>query len=360
MPIEKAIDFVILNVDDPAITNSFLEKEFKNKAQSTKNLVKNFKKVGDLYCYLSRFNKKPLPGENHIYDRFKSLGLKTYEDIYPEFQEKFKNELDDITVIDDFVIGEYYTSWDIAIFAKSYNCQNGIYLIGDEPNYKAIFLKCTFGDGDYANEWIEKNQLLKYYLYGQTNQQTGKKVYNVDHKYNRVLINSSINNIPIYIFMRNSKNDAFKLNGIFEYVKLHREADNSMWSELSKINSLEVNKKITSDEYDLELDKEVKKSRSLPKEERRKRLAEANKIPEKIQASECTTFKRNPDVIAEVLENANGYCGYCKNYAPFIRRSDNTPYLEVHHIVHLAKGGEDSVENAVALCPNCHRKAHFE
>ena len=27
-------------------------------------------------------------------------------------------------------------------------------------------------------------------------------------------------------------------------------------------------------------------------------------------------------------------------------------------IVELSKGGEDTVENAVALCPNCHRKMH--
>ncbi|OOL15317.1 hypothetical protein BXQ27_32765, partial [Klebsiella aerogenes] len=25
----------------------------------------------------------------------------------------------------------------------------------------------------------------------------------------------------------------------------------------------------------------------------------------------------------------------------------------------LSNGGEDSVENAIALCPNCHRQAHF-
>ncbi|HXU34436.1 MAG TPA: HNH endonuclease [Thermoanaerobaculia bacterium] len=32
--------------------------------------------------------------------------------------------------------------------------------------------------------------------------------------------------------------------------------------------------------------------------------------------------------------------------------------MEVHHRIRLAYGGEDTVENAVALCPNCHREAH--
>jgi 5-methylcytosine-specific restriction endonuclease McrA len=29
-----------------------------------------------------------------------------------------------------------------------------------------------------------------------------------------------------------------------------------------------------------------------------------------------------------------------------------------HHVKQLAHGGEDTVENAIAVCPNCHRKAH--
>uniref|UniRef100_UPI003D06D395 HNH endonuclease n=1 Tax=Alcaligenes faecalis TaxID=511 RepID=UPI003D06D395 len=63
--------------------------------------------------------------------------------------------------------------------------------------------------------------------------------------------------------------------------------------------------------------------------------------------------------MAEVLERASGSCEACKEPAPFKRKSDGTPYLEVHHRIQLAHGGEDTVENAIALCPNCHRKAHF-
>ena len=41
-----------------------------------------------------------------------------------------------------------------------------------------------------------------------------------------------------------------------------------------------------------------------------------------------------------------------------IAQAGGTPYLEVHHRVPLAENGEDTVKNAVAICPNCHRKAH--
>ena len=34
------------------------------------------------------------------------------------------------------------------------------------------------------------------------------------------------------------------------------------------------------------------------------------------------------------------------------------PYLETHHIEWLSKGGEDTIDNTVALCPNCHRRMH--
>jgi 5-methylcytosine-specific restriction enzyme A len=72
-------------------------------------------------------------------------------------------------------------------------------------------------------------------------------------------------------------------------------------------------------------------------------------------------FDRNPDVVAEVLERAAGFCEdkECRRAAPFKRRTDRTPYIEVHHRVPLAEGGPDTVENAIALCPNCHRKAHY-
>ena len=90
---------------------------------------------------------------------------------------------------------------------------------------------------------------------------------------------------------------------------------------------------------------------------RRARLAKAPKQPQAVAAT-TTLYVRNPDVVAEVLYLASGRCNRCRQDAPFLRR-DGTPYLEVHHIVPLSHGGIDAVENAEAVCPNCHRKAHF-
>lgn len=91
--------------------------------------------------------------------------------------------------------------------------------------------------------------------------------------------------------------------------------------------------------------------------QRRARLASAPKLPRRIETT-TTVFERNPDVVAEVLERAAGNCEACLKHAPFFRRSDGSAYLEVHHRTPLARGGEDTVANAIALCPNCHRAAH--
>ena len=96
----------------------------------------------------------------------------------------------------------------------------------------------------------------------------------------------------------------------------------------------------------------------IDSEARRKRLSVTQTKP-KINIVQITSFERNPDVVAEVLERASGICECCKKNAPFFKKSDGTPYLEVHHKIPLALGGEDSVENAEALCPNCHRKTHY-
>lgn len=69
------------------------------------------------------------------------------------------------------------------------------------------------------------------------------------------------------------------------------------------------------------------------------------------------TFVRDASVVAYVLAQARGACECCKSPAPF-QRDDGQPYLEVHHVRHLANGGSDTIENAVAVCPNCHRELH--
>jgi 5-methylcytosine-specific restriction protein A len=104
--------------------------------------------------------------------------------------------------------------------------------------------------------------------------------------------------------------------------------------------------------------KAVARSLSDSPERRQKRLQAAARLPSRSPVL-VLAFDRNPDVVAEVLLRASGKCERCAESAPFLRRKDKTPYLEVHHRVQLADGGEDTVANAQALCPNCHRELHY-
>lgn len=70
------------------------------------------------------------------------------------------------------------------------------------------------------------------------------------------------------------------------------------------------------------------------------------------------SYVRDPAVKRWVLDVAHGVCEGCCEPAPF-KGIDGYPYLEVHHVMPLALLGSDRVSNAVALCPNCHRRCHF-
>ncbi|KTB57910.1 MULTISPECIES: HNH endonuclease [Pseudomonas] len=77
--------------------------------------------------------------------------------------------------------------------------------------------------------------------------------------------------------------------------------------------------------------------------------------PQKVSTI-STAFVRDPKVRAWVLKEANGICEGCGSNAPF--EVDGSPFLEVHHVKHLAQKGSDRTTNAVALCPNCHQRCH--
>ncbi len=132
------------------------------------------------------------------------------------------------------------------------------------------------------------------------------------------------------------------------------------WSEVYERGDLAVftiSSAETEESSNRKLAEEIQGARNLDADALRRRLAAAPRIPERVQII-SVGFRRNADVIVSVLNRANGICERCRKPAPFLRKSDGTPFLEVHHRTPLAEGGEDTTENALALCPNCHREVH--
>ncbi len=84
-----------------------------------------------------------------------------------------------------------------------------------------------------------------------------------------------------------------------------------------------------------------------------KRLPATASIKERLRRE----YLRSRSIHAYVLGRANGACEGCSSLAPFVK-ADNTPYLEPHHTTRMADDGPDHPAHVIALCPNCHRRAH--
>ena len=76
-------------------------------------------------------------------------------------------------------------------------------------------------------------------------------------------------------------------------------------------------------------------------------------------AAEVTNYERDQNVVHAVLHRADGVCEGCGQESGFKRKSTGQPYLEVHNIQFLSNDGPDRAWNAVALCPNCHKRCHY-
>lgn len=110
---------------------------------------------------------------------------------------------------------------------------------------------------------------------------------------------------------------------------------------------------------DLSFEEELEKSKNDNRKNRLERISRIKITKPEIYIATIAKFKRNPDVVAEVLSRVEGKCEKCNQDAPFIRKSDKTPYLEVHYILSLANGGDDVFDNCIAVCSNCHRQLHY-
>lgn len=96
--------------------------------------------------------------------------------------------------------------------------------------------------------------------------------------------------------------------------------------------------------------------KKLNDQELHERARLARRIPGQ-RTTVTKSYQRDPNVVMWVRRVAKGKCQLCGQPAPFFDKHGE-PYLECHYIEWLSEGGEDSIENAVALCPNCHRKMH--
>ncbi|WP_342542728.1 hypothetical protein MHH33_01555 [Paenisporosarcina sp. FSL H8-0542] len=109
------------------------------------------------------------------------------------------------------------------------------------------------------------------------------------------------------------KNIYFHRGTLFEIEKKHYVVILKMLEELNHTVDL-----------DEELYESVRKALKDGKKEREARLERRSSVYPDTYEVRTKAFKRNADVIAEVLIRAVGFCEKCGKKAPFIRASDGT------------------------------------
>ncbi|QNP44319.1 HNH endonuclease [Sphingomonas daechungensis] len=264
---------------------------------------------------------------------------------------KFGKFASERTRLDDFVVGQRYTSSQLVIFAELYdNRSGGILLIGNPPKPQAVFVKATFSGGKYPNKWISEPDRLKYYL------KSRNAVFSETYIENAAIIKNP--DLPVFVFHRLEERQPFTFAGQFRAERVVSEADGSKWFDLVQSSVISPTNRVDEGELRRTFAQKVANAVQTSREARLNRLKSAPKRPPTV-ATTAIAYLRNPDVVAEVLYRSQGVCEGCGMNAPFDRKSDGSPYLEVHHKMHLSEGGEDTVENAIAICPNCHRREHF-
>jgi len=206
----------------------------------------------------------------------------------------------------------------------------------------------------YDDKW--DGEILRYTGMGQTGDQK------LEGNQNITLHDSDKNGVDVHLFEVYEKRKytyqgRVKLTGkpYQETQKDYRGNPRRVW--MFPLRLVDATLPLVNEEA-LERSNEEKERavRRLSDEGLRKLASAAPKTPSTRKLA-TYQFDRNPAVCELAKRRAGGKCQLCGDDAPF-RNRDGEPYLETHHVKPLSEGGEDSILNTVALCPNCHRKMH--
>lgn len=147
--------------------------------------------------------------------------------------------------------------------------------------------------------------------------------------------------------------DGFRFLGLYKYCPEKCDKDTYVFRRIAEVVDLSCF--CQEKEYsNLKIVDEITKTLTL-EQLRAKALEAAEKYPafdpelERLGNSYMKVY---------VKRKAAGVCQLCGNKAPF-NDIKGVPFLELHHIRSLLSWDQDTLENLIALCPNCHRKMHI-
>ncbi len=187
----------------------------------------------------------------------------------------------------------------------------------------------------------------------------------LDYAQNKVLYESNASKTKIYLFEVFNQNEYTYQGNVILEREPYRERQEDKNHHLRNVYIFPLKLKDSKSQSPIELSDINNLQESQKKNIKKYSDSELRKIiinsPKKLPGERrvvSTHYERNQHIVEYTKRLSNGVCDLCDEQAPFKNRK-NEPYLEVHHINWLAKGGEDSMMNVAALCPNCHKKMHI-
>lgn len=211
----------------------------------------------------------------------------------------------------------------------------------------------------YEDRWDENN-LLHYTGEGQKGDQTLTRN-------NKTLLESSEQELQVFFFERfTGKGSSFVYIGEVKLVgQPYQESQLDTDDHLRKVWVFPL--KLVSDGPVTAFNLEDISFTEKERKRQTKKLSDKDLVMKLIQKPKNPSgsprtvssyqYPRDPLVVEYALRRAQGHCDLCEEHAPFLNKGGE-PYLEVHHVDWLSKGGPDTIDNVTALCPNCHRKMH--
>jgi len=206
----------------------------------------------------------------------------------------------------------------------------------------------------YDDQWIDGE--MHYTGMGQIGDQSA------DSTQNKTLANSQTNGVAIHLFevwedRKYTYSGEVVLSGEIYYDKQPDANGDERKVVVFPLRLLDGSvPTVTHEQVDAIAQVKARIAKKLTDEEIAIRAKRAKKKSGTRQVT-STQHERNPWVAENAKRKAAGICQLCEKPAPFINKKGQ-PYLETHHVVWMSKGGEDTPENTVALCPNCHKRMH--
>jgi 5-methylcytosine-specific restriction enzyme A len=184
----------------------------------------------------------------------------------------------------------------------------------------------------------------------------------LDFNQNKTLSQSQVNGVQVFLFEQFKVNEYTYLGPVELTSEPYTEQQPGQNGYLRTVYIFPLKLKTGERYIDEETiqtwqEKRQKQAKKLSLDELKNRASKSNPISNEYKTV-VKQYVRSAYVVEFAKRLAKGVCQLCDQPAPFHDKK-GIPYLETHHIVWLARGGEDTISNTVALCPNCHKRMHL-